>query len=245
MSLEERIVQIVKEETENGMVEEIIRKKFRGAVDSAMDDVFKSYGGIVKAIKEEVEAVMMPIVTGHDYSKHVMKLDHVLTTALNEVAGPHKRLVENFSSLAGYSRAPERTKVSELFEKYQEMVSKEVDTDELEVYEEEYPPSYENVTVTMEVEELERPSWSDLKEFNVVFECEDDSKLNKLVRIRTAYDDVLWIEAPEVNSLRALRHMDTFDTYVMMLKQGLTKIEIDVNDGEAEVEVEEEPEPTW
>jgi hypothetical protein len=246
MSLEERILQIVKEETSDGKLDDLFRTKFQSAIESAVDDVFKSYGSVVDKMEKEIKAVMIPAIENIDYSEFVMKMDHVLTNALKETTTPHRRLMENFAKLTKYEKAPETIKLSEIFEEYKKHVSSNVDTSDLEVefYDE---PTYENVTVCVEVEEVDNPSWSRREEYNVSFMCEEDEELNVSVRIKKALDSEFWIEKEDgFDSIRALRHLDGFSVYLMTLSQHLTNVDMDIRYSDSDrVEVEDKPEPNW
>jgi hypothetical protein len=250
MSLEERILQIVKEETSDGKLDDLFRTKFQAAIESAVDDVFKSYGSVVDKMEKEIKAAMIPVVENVDYSEFVMKMDHILTNVLKETTTPHRKLMENFAKLTKYEKAPETIKLSEIFEEYKKHVSSNVDTSDLEVseYWEDGGPTYENVTVCVEVEEVDNPSWSRREEYNVSFMCEEDEDLNVSVRIKKALDREFWIERDgnDFDSIRALRHLDGFSVYLMTLSQNLTNVDMDIryNDSD-EVEVEDRPEPNW
>ncbi|MSU03550.1 hypothetical protein [Tissierella pigra] len=170
MNLENSIKDVIAKKLEDGTVEKLIAEELEKGIRKSLEDLFGYGGGAKKAIKEKIESVMVPYLESYDYSKYILKLDTVLVEILKNTALDNKELLENFKHLVSYETI-EEIKVSEIFDKWKDYVSKNIDTSNLEI---DYDDgvSYEYADVTMEVEHDNERGWSDFKYATIVFECE-------------------------------------------------------------------------
>jgi hypothetical protein len=190
---------------------------------------------------------MVPYLESYDYSQYIVKLDSVLVDVLKNTTLDNKKLLTNFKSLLVTEEIKEKITVTELFEKWQEYVAENVDTDGLEVNCDD-SPSYEYVEVTCDFEEDERRSWSSLESGVLVFECEHDEKMNFEVKLHRWIDskDKTWsIDYKTNHEISSLRHINEFEIYLMKISQAGTKIEMDTTRESGEVEPGKEPEASW
>lgn len=245
--LEKRIQETVSRKMNDGTIEKMIEEQMEKAVKTALDDVFGYSGEGRKLLKEKFDTVMCPAIENHDFNKYVTKLDSVLTEIINNTRlAENKQILDNFSCLMKDEDIKE-IKLSEIFEKYCEYVSKNIDTSELEVYTDDRP-SYEMVEACMEVEN-ESKIFGD-NDYNIRFYCEKDEQLEMRIKLYKGYLDgyrILLIGNKTGNDIdiQSLRYMSKFEVFLRKIKQSYVSIDIDVNDMSEEVEVEAEPEASW
>lgn len=246
MNLENSIKDVITKKLEEGFIEKIIAEQLENGVKNALNDLLGSYGDVTKVIEKQVKSVMIPYLESYDYSQYITKLDSVLVDVLKSTALENKNIIENFKKLM--IPAPDKDmKVTELFGYWMKYVSKNVETDGLEIcYEDE--PSYESVEVNLEVDYNTERSWSDFEHAVLVFECEHDNSVNVEIKIHRwkKFDKEKWsIDYESIHDINSLRYLDDFEILLMKLKQDGTKLIIDTNYHGDEVEPKKKPEPTW
>ncbi len=245
MNLENNIKDVISKKMEDGTIEKLIGEQLEKGINKSLENLLGSYGDITKIIEGKIKEVMVSQLSSYDYSNYVIKLDYVLTEILKETALDHKKILENFKELMTDDEIPKQIKVSDIFEEYKKHVAKKVDTSDLEVVHDDCEPSYECVTVRMEVEFEEKRSWltSSFQHAKLIFECEEDEELNLEIKISKFMDYPWGIEEQPDTSIRSLRLLDKFKIYILKLYQKRTKIEIDQEDlWDDEVQPEKEPE---
>lgn len=244
MSIESAIQDVITKKLEEGIIERLVAENLEKGINEALKSLFGSYGDVTKIIEKEIKDVMIKQLEGLDYSKYIVKLDCVLAEILRHTALDNKNMLENFKKLMVTSEFPKVVKVSDIFEEFKKYVAKNVETSELEVNCDDRP-SYEDVTVTMEVERYEERSWSSWKKAKVVFECAKDNDLNCEIYL-SKFKEYAWDLRVEIDSsIKSLRHLNDFQIYLLKLDQSGANIEIDENCEEDEVEVEAEPEASF
>ena len=133
--------------------------------------------------------------------------------------------------------------LKEVFEKYKEYVSKNVDTSDLEVYTDD-GPTYQNVSARLETELT--TSISGRRYCDLIFECEDDAKLTKKIHLyeseSNGFHIVRFKRELDINSLR---YVDEFDIFMMRLDRAFCNITDILDMYDDDVEVEAEPEAFW
>lgn len=247
VNLENGIKDVIAKKLEDGTIENLIAEQLEKGVKNALENLFRSYGDVTKIIEEKVKSVMVPYLESYDYSKYITKLDSVLVDVLKSSALENKQLLENFKYLMSTGEFGKTIKVSEIFEKWSEYVSLNVETDGLKIdYDDK--PTYENVEVRLEVEHSEDRPWSDFKHAALVFECDHDENMNFTVRIHRweKFDKDKWtIDYDAIHDLKSLRRLNELDIFMMKLSQNGTKLILDVESDCDEVEVKAEPEATF
>lgn len=243
-NVEEAIAGAIDAKLKDGTVERLVSEAMEKCIKKALDDLIGHFGDINKTVKEKLQAVMSPQLEGYDWAEHVVKLDAVLTEILKNTTLDHKKMLENFKELMVNQELPKVIKLSDIFEQFKKKVAKEIDTSNLEVNTDDRP-SYEWVSVTMEVEEEEKKSYSSFQYARALFECEKDENMNFELRL-TKFDNYPWHISVDIDtSISSLRRLDGFKIYLLKLQQARTDIEIDTNFMEGEVEPEAEPEVTF
>jgi len=247
MSLDKAILEVVQNKLKDGFIDKLIEEKLAKGIENALESSFGSYGDVTKIIEKQIKSVLVPYIESYDYSEHIVKIDHVLTEVIKNSTAPHNAMMENFKSLA-VTEIPDKLSVTDIFEKWKEFVSKNVETSGLEIdYDD--GPTYENVPVTLEVEESSTTrSWSSREEAAIILECEHDPEMNRSIRIYKWKDSVIEGWRADVSMdypLNSLRHLDEFNVYLMQLSQRSPEIVVDTHCDEDYVEVEAEPEAEW
>lgn len=243
MNLENSIKDVIAKKLEDGTVEKLIAEELEKGIRKSLEDLFGYGGEAKKVIKEKIESVMVPYLERYDYSDYILKLDTVLVEILQNTALDNKKILENFKELIDY-KAVKEIKVSDIFDKYMDYVSKHIDTSNLEI---DYDDgvNYEYVDVTMEVEYCEDRDWSSFKDAKIVFECEHDEDMNVEIRLKKFREYDWTITSQSIHDISSLRHLDEFQIFLMNLAQSGTKIIIDEDYAEESVRPDAEPEPSF
>ncbi|UNC91666.1 hypothetical protein [Candidatus Contubernalis alkaliaceticus] len=240
MNIEKSINDVITKKLEEGIVEKLIAENLEKGINNALEKLLGHYGDVTKVIEEKIKSVMLEQLSGYDYSKYIVKLDCILTEILKKTALDNKKILENFKELMVDRELPKIIKVSEIFEEFAKYVAENVDTDGLEVCMDD-SPSYENVNIAMEIEYNEQKSWSWYKSAKIIFECEEDEKMNHEIII-TKFQESPWRFEDKIDSsIESLRYLDPFKLYLLKLYQARSTIEVDSDYLEDEVEPEEEP----
>lgn len=145
---------------------------------------------------------------------------------------------------AAVSNEVSEVTVTDLFNKWKELVIEEVDTSNLGTYTHlDNELYYEYFAVSFEFsEDMNKKTWSILKSAKLSFECDIDESLNFEILLSQVVESSKWYI---VNSADTLRYMTSFKAYVGMLKQHGTKIVVDKISGEDDVSPTAEPEDSY
>lgn len=245
LTFEQRIQNAVTEKLNDGTFEKLLEQKLEEAIKKSLDDALGYFGDSKKLIDRKLNEVMVPVIENHDFNKYLIKLDEVLTSIINQTSlEDNKKILENFKELM---REPEikEIKLSEIFERYFEHVSKNVDTDNLKACCEDGEPYYEHVTANMDVEHVDK-SWfnSAFDDCYVKFTCDEDVELNYQIELYKGTSEDKWgilkgVDSIEINSLRDL---SDFEIFLSVLQRSYVKIILDTESETDDIEPERKPE---
>lgn len=242
-TFEERIAKAVTEKFNDGTVEELVSDAVTKALKSSIEEQFKWNGDAKKVIDEKVKEVMTPTIERVNLDEYTVKLDTVLTEIINSTnLIDNKEILGNFKSLM---TEPDKDVISleDVFEKYKEYVSKNLDTSDLEVYTDD-EPRYQNVTAEVDVHI--RDNIFGGRFCDLVFKCEEDEKLTKVIHLYESKSNRFCImrfkSELDINSLRSI---DEFDIFMMRLDRAFCDITDIMEMYDDDVEVEAEPEASW
>jgi hypothetical protein len=245
MNLETSIKDVITKKLEEGFVEKLIAEQLENGVKNALKDLLGSYGDVTKVIEKQVKSAMIPYLESYDYSQYITKLDSVLVDVLKNSAIENKKLLENFKNLMINDDRKE-IKVTDLFKEWKNYVSKNVETDELEIDYDGGHPAYEYVDVNMNVNFDDERSWSSFEYATLVFECDHDEKMNFAIRLSKWDKRDNWdIQYDSKHDIRSLRYLNDFEILLMKLDQNRVKLILDSDYGSDEIQPEKEPEATW
>lgn len=245
MNIENAIKGVIEQKLQEGIIEKLVAENLEKGINKALESLLGHYGDVTKIIEKNIKEVMVEQLSSYDYSKYIVKLDHVLTEILKNTTLDNKKILQNFKAFMTDIEIPKVLKVSQIFEEYCKHVAENVDTSELEVNTDD-TPSYETVEVSFEIQEHEKRNWSSYSEATMFFECEKDDRMNFEVKLRKWTDESPWRLALDENcDIAALRHLDEFKIYLMKLAQNSVRIEIDSFGENEEVQPEQEPEATY
>lgn len=243
-NIENAVRDVITAKLEEGIIEKLVAENLENGINKALADLLGSYGDITKVIREKIKGVMVNQLSSFDYSNYIVNLDHVLIEILKNTSLDHKKILENFKDLMVNEEFPDVVKLSDVFEQFKKYVAEDVDTSKLDVDFDD-GPSYEYVPVTMEVEHEDERSWSSFQYAKVVFECEKDESLNHEIHL-SKFEKFPWRMSVEIDtSISSLRHLNKFKVYLLKLKHGGTRIEIDSEYLEDDVEPKAEPEASF
>jgi len=244
MNIEESIKDVITTKINEGLIEKLVAENLEKGINKSLENLLCSYGDVTNVIESKIKDVMIKQLSSFDYSKYVAKLDHVLIEILEHTSLDNKKILENFKSLMIDVEFPKVVKVSEIFEQYKQYVTENIDTEDLEIcYDDE--PSYEYVSVSMEIEYEDKRLWSRFKNAKIIFECEEDEKLNYEVYL-SKFQEYPWALSFKTDtSIESLRYLDEFKIYLLKLSHSGSKIEIDENNLEDDVKPEATPEATF
>lgn len=242
-TFEERIAKVVADKLNDGTVEELVADAVTKALKESIDGQFRWSGEARKVIDEKVKEVMVPAIERVDLSDYTVKLDTVLTEIINSTnLIDNKEILENFKKLM---IEPDKDAISleDVFEKYKEYVSKNVDTSDLEVYTDD-EPRYQNVTAEVDVNI--RDNIFGGRFCDLVFKCEEDEKLTKVIHLYESKSNRFCITRFKSElDINSLRHVDEFDIFMMRLDRAFCDITDIMDMYDDDVEVEAEPEASW
>jgi len=246
MSIKNAIKDVITAKLEEGIIEKLVAENLEKGINKSLENLLGSYGDVTKVIEGKIKEVMVNQLSSYDYSKYVVKLDCVLTEILKRTSLDNKNILTNFKELMVDYEFPKVVKLSDIFEKFKRYVAENVDTSELEVNTDD-EPTYEDVSVTMEVEYEDKPSWSSssFEYAKVIFECKNDENLNFEIRL-SKFMDYGWELSTEIDtSIKSLRYLDDLKIYFLKLNQSSAKIDIDEDGLHDDVEVEAKPEASF
>lgn len=242
MNIERAIKDVIETKLQEGVIERLVAENLEKGINKSLESLLGSYGDVTKVIESKIKDVMVKQLSGYDYSKYIVKLDYILTEILKNTALDNKKILENFKQFMTDEKIPNDIKLSDIFEKYCDYVAKDIDTSELEVNTDD-TPTYEYVTVSFEVQEEEKKSWSLYSHATVFFECEKDEGVNFELRLSRWNEDKHWrLDFVGTTDLTSLRHLNEFQIYLIKLAQNCTKVIIDKYCDETEIQPEAEPE---
>lgn len=242
-TFEERIAKAVTDKLNDGTVEELVSDAVTKALKSSIEEQFRWSGEAKKIIDEKVKEVMTQAIERVNLDEYTVKLDTVLTEIINSTnLIDNKEILGNFKSLM---TEPDKDVISleDVFEKYKEYVSKNLDTSDLEVYTDD-EPRYQNVTAEVDVHI--RDNIFGGRFCDLVFKCEEDEKLTKVIHLYESKSNRFCImrfkSELDINSLRSI---DEFDIFMMRLDRAFCDITDIMEMYDDDVEVEAEPEASW
>lgn len=242
-TFEERIAKAVIDKLNDGTVEELVSDAVTKALKSSIEDQFNWKGEARKVIDEKVKEVMAPAIERVSLDDYVVKLDAILTEIINSTnLVDNKEILGNFKSLM---TEPDKDVINlkDVFEKYKEYVSKNIDTSNLEVCTDD-GPSYQNVEVRVSVDI--RNNMFGGRFCNLVFECEEDEKLTKVIHLYESKSNRFHITGFKSElDINSLRYVDEFDILMMRLDRAFCDITDIMEMHDDDVEVEAEPEASW
>lgn len=242
-TFEERIAKAVTDKLNDGTVEELVSDAVTKALKSSIEEQFGWNGDTRKVIDEKVKKVMTPAIERVSLDDYVVKLDAILTEIINSTnLVDNKEILGNFKSLM---TEPDKDVISlkDVLEKYKEYVSKNVDTSELEIFTGD-GPRYQNVTAEVTVDT--RDSIFGGRFCNLVFKCEEDEKLTKVIHLYESRSNRFRITGFKSElDINSLRYVDEFDILMMRLDRAFCDITDIMEMHDDDVEVEAEPEASW
>lgn len=242
-TFEERIAKAVTEKLNDGTVEELVSDAVTKALKSSIEEQFRWNGDARKVIDEKVKEVMTPAIERVSLDDYVVKLDAILAEIINSTnLVDNKEILGNFKSLM---TEPDKDVISleDVFEKYKEYVSKNIDTSELEIYTDDRP-AYQNVTAEVTVDI--RTSMFGGRFCDLVFKCEEDEKLTKVIHLYESKSNRFSIARFKSElDINSLSHVDEFEIFIMRLDRAFCDITDIMDMYDDDVEVEAEPEASW
>lgn len=221
-TFEERIAKAVTDKLNDGTVEELVSDAVTKALKSSIEEQFGWNGDARKVIDEKVKEVMTPAIERVSLDDYVVKLDAILTEIINSTnLVDNKEILGNFKSLM---TEPDKDVISlkDVFEKYKEYVSKNVDTSKLKICTGD-GPSYQNVEVRVSVDI--RNSMFGGRFCDLVFKCVEDEKLTKKIHLYESRSNRFRITGFKSElDINSLRYVDEFDIFMMRLDRAFCNI---------------------
>lgn len=233
-NLENSIKDCIKNEIETGVIEKIIKEEFEGAIRKSIHDMFSYSGAVTKAIKDNLNSVMVPYLEEYDYSKYITKLDSVLCDVLKETSLENRKIMDNFKDLATSNRLPKVIKITDIFEEWNKHCENNIDRDKIE---DDFEETW--ITTSFKVENVGR-SWGGMEKRIVTFECEEDENLNFKFSIHSFDNDLFTSDYKRNSDIQSLKFLDKFEIFMMRVSEWVRNIEIDKTSGESEIYIEYE-----
>lgn len=249
ISLEDGMKDIISKKLSDGSIEKIIAEYMEKGMAKAMDNMIGYGGAITKLLEEKMKEVMLPYLASYDYSKYIVNVDAVMTEVLKTCCADNVAILTNFKDLMSVDDIKD-IKMSDIYQKWQDYVSKNISTSELEAMYDD-GPYYSNADVRMTFEEEEKTRYSSPFMYGVItFECDQDEDMNLDLRIYR-YDrdpkDIWTIssDATKIHDIRSLKRLSEIEIFVMKLSQCSAKILLDTEHEMDKVEIEATPEASF
>lgn len=180
--------EIITDKLNGGIIERAIEEQLDQTVKKVVNDLFGTHGDITREIQKQLRATMSPYIEKYDFGVYSTKLEHLLNELVKNITNNQTTVIKNIKEIMGVEPVKE-IKTSELFDKYTEFISDTIETDKLEIDEDD-TPSYAPLNAHMET--TERSSYSSSCEKKAIeFTCEEDEELNISVVIRRWTDSFL------------------------------------------------------
>lgn len=227
MNLEHIIKQSMEEKMKDGIVEKMVSEQLEKTIQSVVADLLGNYGEITTAVKKNIKKTMIPTIEEYDYSSFVPKLDELLVGLIKESTGEHRKLLENFN-LYTSTEAVKEISVEQIFDKWCQSIRPVVEGEETF-----WSDGLEMTTVicNWSIEEIEKPSWSETKEYNVFFECAEDNQTNLEFKIvQYGLSSNCYIKNVENVSFHSLRVLGELEVELMKYRQLHTVIKFDTDE---------------
>lgn len=229
---------------DNEKFQKMAEEAFEKCMQKSFEEVFSGYIGLGSTIRNKIKESMLPQIEAIDYSKYIPKLDNILTEVIKTTTLDNTKMLENFKDLM-LPEEEKTIKVTDLFDKWANYVSKKVNTSELEVVYED-GASYQNVDISFEVCHVEERSWSRYNQAKVIFECEQDEEMNYEFNIEKYDIDNEWsVSYKLIHDIKSLRHLSEFEVFILRISQNGTKLILDKEQDNTDIEVEAEPEASY
>lgn len=248
-NIENSIKSVIEEKMQDGTVEKVIGEQFEKALNKAVESMFTWNGDGKELIEKKIKETMIPIIESFDFSKYLINLDTLLSQMINTTElSENMKIMKNFGKLANPIDSGAIVTISDIFEKYCEYVSKNVDTSELEVTIDD-SVYYESVDVSFEFEQIDKEFNSSYYErATIIFKCDNDDDLNFEIPLRRwkGVKDSNWeIEYNTTPNIYSLKHLNDFEIYIIRVMQSRCHIEIDTEFDADSVTPDAEPEATY
>ncbi|WXR61209.1 hypothetical protein WG909_13040 [Peptostreptococcaceae bacterium AGR-M142] len=240
LNLESSVKDVISKKLEDGTIEMLIEKELEKGIQNALNSLFGRYGEVSEMLEKKIKEIMNPIIENMDFKDHIVKLDSLATQIVKESTFDNNKILENFKTLVSVEDIDKKEyEITEIFEKWCEYASKEVDTDKLDIEDHE---SYKNIHVSYEFNK-DKNSHRTMKYASINFKCEEDEDLDFSFNLYTfSNNDYYSIESNYFYNIPSLRHLNEFQILLLKLAQNNVKIHIDSEYETLDVEVEAEPE---
>lgn len=249
-TLDIKLAELINAQLNSAETMDLVKKKISNGIDEALSNLFSWNGKAKKIIQEKLESVMVPAIEKYDFSKYLLKLDTVLTDIVNTTKlQDNVDILENFKSLMVEFK-DNKISLEDIFRRYCKMVSKKVDTSELEIFTDDGEPYYGNVNCSVEFEDGGTSWFSDRKLGKLLFKCDEDESLNFTLDLIssdsvTQNDNWRLCRVSGTTDIHSLAFADEFKLLILQLMRNFTNINISKTYLSEEVEVEDTPEATF
>ena len=249
MKLEDLLQNSIENYFKSDEFKKMLQDKIEKAVSDVIADVFSYRSDLKAKLRNKIEELMTPSIERLDFTKYEIKLQSVLESILEKsLLDSNQKLLTNFRDVM---MDPEKKSynLDELFSKYLDCCDTDIDIDYLEVDTDD-EPTYIGGYAHMEVGD--KP-FGRLGSVAIKFYADEDEDLSYLLRLykddkhENMYD-IAYSVMENVN-LMDLTHINSFNLFIMNLKNHRCQIEIHPEDFrktfEDIIDCVEKPEPSW
>jgi len=240
---------LIKNVINDPKTQELMKESIQKSITKAIEDSFRSYGDLNKAIENKIKEVLVPYIENYDITKHIPKLDTLLTEIVNSTTlMDNKTILKNFKELMIEPESKTIT-LEAIFQKYCKYMADDIDTTNLEVSTDD-GPHYESFECYCEVEETSS-QWSHYERYDVIFRCDEsvDNDENKIfhIELRRWKDDIkseYGISFSRDIKIDSLKYLNDFEVFLLKLVRSGVKV-TNIQDYAEDVEPTAEPEASW
>ena len=249
MKLEDLLQNSIENYLKSDEFKKMLQDKIEKAVSDVVEDVFSYRSDLKAKLRNKIEELMTPSIERLDFTKYEIKLQSVLESILeNSLLDSNQKLLTNFRDVM---MEPEKKSynLDELFQKYLDCCDNDIDVDNLEVDTDD-EPTYVGGYAHMEID---KAPFGIMSSVTIKFYADNDETLAYMLRLykdnkkENMYD--IAYSVMENIDLMNLTHVNSFNLFIMNLKNHRCQIEIHSRDfGETFediIDCVDKPEPSW
>lgn len=265
------IEDIIMEKLNSGIIEKAIDEQFDIMVETSIENVFSSYGGVGSSIEKKLKETMNPYIEKYDFSAHNVKIEHLLNNIMANANKNQSDIINKVNYMMGTIPVSE-IKLSAIFKEYGEYVIDNIETYDREIDFDSGHPRYIPVhidmlyvetdssdsceTATLEFRCIDENDELDLDIDVVIFrwlDCEilgDDWKIRSIYKKsgtssnRSRYSSYSKQDTLDMETpLNNLKQLNSFETFLLKLHYDDAIIDVDETDlTDEDLELLDEPE---
>lgn len=234
--MKDLMIKVYDEKMKNGDFEKIVGDKIDEAIKKTFDEMFGWNGTVKKELEAKLKEVMSSVIEKSDFGNYVEKIKLVIDESVkgSNLESYHK-ILEQVANLVGKPKYDINTtrKVSELFDKYCDFATKEIEANDYSDYdiEEEVVEGQVSGEFSFSFEVQTSENYFGDKDLTIVFKTINDANYEVIEDLTIAFK--LWKIGKDMKIHYSLEtnenilNLNDFELEIISLKNASAKIEVD------------------